>query len=173
MAKRCPVSIGIYFRLPFFSLAAWIIQQAGMCRNYSTAVDETKLQGWTAGEPLTLRGWRINLIIDTRVYVDQGYRDVSILWSSITQEYQLGEVSAFSFYTLGFLTWLLMFASLWQLPDLHHHQGQPGVKSCERSVYKVHLLSISDPLTLVKWLDMWECNTSWLKCIMQYISGEL
>lgn len=33
-----------------------------------------------------------NLIIDTRVYVDHGCRDVSILWSSITQEHQLGEV---------------------------------------------------------------------------------
>lgn len=72
-----------------------------MCRNYSTAVDETKLQGWTAGEPQTLRGWRIDLIRDTRVHVDHGYRDVSILWSSITQEYQLGEVSAFSCYMFG------------------------------------------------------------------------
>lgn len=50
VAKSRPVSIGIYFGLSSFSLAAWIIHDAGVCRNYSTAVDETKLQGCTAGE---------------------------------------------------------------------------------------------------------------------------
>lgn len=41
-----------------------------MCMNYSTAVDETKLQGCTAGEPQTLCSWRIDLIMDTALCVD-------------------------------------------------------------------------------------------------------
>lgn len=49
------------------------------------------------------------------------------------------------------------------------HWGQPRVQSCESPVYKVHLLSTFDPLQLVQRLDMWEGNTLWLKCIMQYI----
>ena len=49
--KSCHVSIGIYFGLSSFNLVVWIIHWAGACRNYSTTVDETKLQGCMAGEP--------------------------------------------------------------------------------------------------------------------------
>ena len=50
LAKSHPVIISIYFRLSSLSLAVWIIHSAGMCRNYSTVVDETKLQGCIVGE---------------------------------------------------------------------------------------------------------------------------